>query len=1392
MIHKINRVILIFCLLIPFGILGQFIQSGERCGTVEYNIRLNQNNGERISEEEFEKWIGKRIKKLELSNSQNSSSEFQQSSNQTINIPIIFHVIHNGEQIGTSSNLSQTYINAQINQLNLDFANLSGSTYSQSADVGIQFCAAKIDSDGNCLAEAGINRINRNSIGLTTPPYTTTYFNTNIQPVTQWNPDEYCNIWISHLKTDIGGSLLGAAQLPEATYLAGVNNNNGLAITDGCIIDYKTIGSVANPNPSGTNTNLGRTLTHEMGHWLGLRHIWGDGGLSGACGLDDYCTDTPLQGNSSAGCAVGNDSCPSSPGLDMVENYMDYSSDACMHTFTEDQRERMLVVMNPILGSIRRATLNDSPACECEPIADFGPTNATLDICASSNSINFQNQSIRTFAGTSYQWTFSGAGVTPTSSSAENPMVTITNSGTLTVSLTVTNANGTDTKGPINYQVSQIQSQPSATTLASPQNGSFNQNLFASLNWSPVSSADKYLVEVATDQSFSSVVFNKITPNTTLTTSILQGFTDYFWRVITINDCNASNPYNGNSSNIWTFKTLSTTCETYTSTDTPLVLPTSGTNTVQSIITIPNGLGSIIDISISNLSITHSWVNDLEISVTAPDGTNFLLFKDICGSQNDVDLSFHDSGIANASIPCPPTDGNSYKATGLFSILQGTDAAGDWILTVIDNASGDGGQIDSWELEICTEDQIVCPGNLTLQLSSTDVSCYLGSDGSLTAIASGGPTPYQYIWEDASGFPISTNATISNLSADTFFCTVTDSDGCQQSLTASVTQPSLITVQETIINAECNGSSSGQINLAVQGGITPYSYLWSTGQTSVIVSNLNSGTYTVTVTDDNNCTIKKTYLIDEPTTLNVVENIIDVNCFGDASGGISLNVNGATSPYSYAWSSGETTQNITAKPASNYSVTVVDNNNCEYLYTYSITQPSQAISVLLNVKLDVSCFGDNNGELAITATGGTPPYAYQWSTGATNTLLSNLTAGTYTLTVTDGNNCQLVESWNIIEPQVLANQVTSTTDITCTGANDGTATLNVTGGSGPYTINWSTGESGLTANQLLPGDNTFTITDDQACTHTGFVTINEPAALNINLVSTVNATCLTSSDGTIEITATGGTSPYTYNWSTGSNSNLLTGLTIGEYFVTVTDDNSCSSVALFVVDPPAFTLNPSIQQPTCSGNMDGSIVVNPTGDGAPFTFTWFDGSTQNGINSLAAGSYDLTITDANNCSTFETLEVDLPIGISLLASSSDITCSNMSTGNLYATASGGTSPYTYQWEDAQGNSVNTTNLPAGDYYVTVTDANNCVGTSMATINPAVTEYTMNNGNQLAGIQNGNADFEVDGKIESDQIVSGNNINVDYDSGISIELKAGFEVKNNAVFHAFIDGCGGSQ
>src|SRR5690554_5268134 len=338
-----------------------------KCETVEYEAYLQNKFPKRATTEKFENWIAP---KTQLIKQQIQSGTFRGGANV---IPVIFHVITDG---AGGDNLSAAAIQAQLDQLNIDYANLAGSSYSSAADTQLQFCLAQVDENGVQLNEPGINRVTTYGGG----PFTKNTIENSIKAATQWDPEQYMNIWTAN----ISGGILGYAQFPDpaGTGLDGLDPDDvpvGAANTDGVVIAANSVGSVANPNPLGAPYNKGRTLTHEAGHWLGLRHIWGD---TSACTNDDYCADTPDASTENYGCPTI-DHCPSDGlGNDMVENYMDYTDDSCMDTFTADQVTRILAVMT---NSPRRANLLSSTACQPAVIYDLDGrvkiNNLNLDEC---------------------------------------------------------------------------------------------------------------------------------------------------------------------------------------------------------------------------------------------------------------------------------------------------------------------------------------------------------------------------------------------------------------------------------------------------------------------------------------------------------------------------------------------------------------------------------------------------------------------------------------------------------------------------------------------------------------------------------------------------------------------------------------------------------------------------------------------------------------------------------------------------------------------------------------------------------------------------------------------------------------------------------------------------
>lgn len=431
------------------------------------------------------------------------------------------------------------------------------------------------------------------------------------------------------------------------------------------------------------------------------------------------------------------------------------------------------------------------------------------------------------------------------------------------------------------------------------------------------------------------------------------------------------------------------------------------------------------------------------------------------------------------------------------------------------------------------------------------------STGAITAAATGGTAPFTFAWSNGG-----TAATISGLAAGSYTVTTTNGQGCTS--TASFTVTNLAGPTASIIGTTPTacGATTGTATATASGGTGAISYAWSNGGTTAAITGLAAGSYTVTATDQNGCASTAVATVSNSTgpTTNI-STTVQTSC-GLNNGAATATATGGTGLLSYAWSNGATTASISGLAPGSYTVSVTDQSNCLSVATVTINASSSPIATI-STETDASC-GQNNGMVTAAATGGNGNYTYLWSNGGTNASITALGAGTYIVTVTDQSGCTSTTNATL---QAFSQPVPNVVpvDLTCYNQNDGTVTANPTGGNPPYTYHWNTGVLTQQISGLIPALYFVTITDASGCSVTGFGVVNQPAEL-ISTMSFTNETGIGANDGTATVSASGGTPPFTYVWSSGGTAATETGLGAGTYTVSITDLNGCTIVVPVTID----------------------------------------------------------------------------------------------------------------------------------------------------------------------------------------------------------------------------------
>ena len=675
--------------------------------------------------------------------------------------------------------------------------------------------------------------------------------------------------------------------------------------------------------------------------------------------------------------------------------------------------------------------------------------------------------------------------------------------------------------------------------------------------------------------------------------------------------------------------------------------------------------------------------------IVNPSAVNPLCFGD-CDGMAGVTVV---GGTAPyAYIWNDPLNQTNATATGL--------CAGVYTVVITDN----NGCIETFTIALTN------PTPISATATSTGASCFGTCDGTATVTVSNGTPPYSYLWNDPLNQP--TNPA-TGLCAGVYMVTITDSNGCMDMATVTVTEPlALVASISTYGNVDCNGNCTGFAQVSVTGGTAPYSYLWSDGQTGPQAVNLCAGTYCVTITDQNGCLATACVTITEPPPLIVTTTPVDVTCNGACDGSAAVSVSGGTAPYTYLWDdvNFQTTPTATNLCAGIYTVIVADSNGCVITNTVTIIQP-QILG--MSATVTSSTCSQANGSACVIVIGGVSPYVIQWDDPNTTVgaCVFNVFAGVYNPIVVDANGCfyTMPVIINDLPGPVIDSIVT--TDETCAGDCNGTATVYATGISPPLTYIWNNllGDTiavGVTTVfNLCTGTYTVVTTDANSCTTGGIATINGPSPLLTAITSSIDASCNGICDGSATVSVAGGTTPYTYLWTNGCTTPTCGNLCAGTHTAVVTDANGCVTIDTILISEPApLVMTGVVTDVSCFGGNNGAISINVTG-GTPFyTYQWVPGGM--GTN-LSAQVYTITVTDINGCTVTETYTISEPSPMTVGGSTLPSTCGEAN-GMATVTATGGISPYTYLWNDSLAQTTQTAiGLAAGSYEVTVTDNNGC-------------------------------------------------------------------------------------
>ena len=928
------------------------------------------------------------------------------------------------------------------------------------------------------------------------------------------------------------------------------------------------------------------------------------------------------------------------------------------------------ITVTPGLTSNYTLTVTDINGCQSSdqvtvvinqpPIANAGPDQS---ICIGANT------NLLASGGVTYLW---DAGNQTTSGINVNP-----NASTL-YHVTITDNNGCTSSDSVTISVNQLPIADAGIdqAICSGANATLNATGGISYTWNPGGQTGSQLIVaplLSTNYTVDVIDVNGCAASDQVTVNInaLPIANAGIDQAICIG-ANATLNASGGVRFLWT-PTNDTTAQI-------TVTPNTLSNYTV-VVTDINGCTSIDQVQVA--------INSLPtITVSS---TNTLCF----GSANGTATAQGSNTIGAYSYSWLPSGANTTTANGLL--------AGKHFVTVTDGRGC-----------IQTDSVVVGqPSAIQLTTDSSATLCNGAADGKASVIANGGMTGYTYLWNPSGG----NDSVATNLSAGNYSVTVTDANGCTQTSSVNIPQPTVLSLPMNATQPLCNGGNNGSATVNASGGIPGYNYSWApSGGNNSIANNLSQGNYIVTITDANGCSSTNSVIVNQPSALVVATGTTPANC-NAADGTATVNVIGGTPGYSYLWTPGNiNTANVPNLIAGVYTIKITDNNGCTSTATANVASLGGPV-INATPTGNVNCFGENNGSASVNVISGNGPFTFYWQPGNfINQVETTLPAAHYSVQVFDANGCVTIDTITISQPSAII-AGTSTTPASCNGYADGSASVVANGGVSPYTYSWSpAGGNASTASTLSADTYTVTITDNHGCTHTVNAIVNEPTGINL-VMNTIPLTCFGSANGSANVQAVGGSGNYTYHWTpVGGNANVAVNLSSGYYKVSVTDINGCITYdSVFVDQPDLLTAIVTSLPVSCNGGNTGSASVVALGGTPVYTYSWspYGGTNFDAIN-LGAGGFTVMVTDINGCTTTSRTIVDQSTPLALNLATVPTICIGQSI-DLVAQVNGGVPPYQLLWNTADtGNSINVSPVVSTTYTVNVIDANNCV-TDPATI-----------------------------------------------------------------------------